>query len=175
MQRATQRVEKVKKEEEVVVVKSDDGGFSSPVTQIRKCVVVMEGDPNPGAIKGRMSFNGFNPLIDKLNNPGQPAASASSSCIQSERVSNRENGSSMDEAECSNIDKSNCEPNGDLKRKQSEVVSETQYPNKSPKNDRGQSSPNISKGSFKKPKGGKLDYNILRPSKSHTKRGRDHN
>ncbi|KAL6200229.1 hypothetical protein ACLB2K_030011 [Fragaria x ananassa] len=168
MQRATQREEKVKKEE--VVVKSD-GGFGSAATQLRKCVVVMEGDPNPGAIKGRMSFKGFNPLIDKLNNPGEPAAPASSSGIQSERVSNRENGSSM-EAECSNIDSSNCGLNGDHKRKQSEVVSETQYPNKSPKNDQGQSSPNKSKGSFKKPNGGKLDYNILRPSKSQTKRGR---
>ena len=29
-----------------------------------RSVVVMEGDPNPGAIKGRMSFKGFNPLID---------------------------------------------------------------------------------------------------------------
>lgn len=27
-------------------------------------VVLIEGDPNPGAIKGRMSFNGFNPSID---------------------------------------------------------------------------------------------------------------
>lgn len=77
----------------------------------------------------------------------------------------------MDEAECSNIDNSNCELNGDHKRKQSEVVSETLYPNKSPKNDQGRSSPNKSKGSFKKPKGGKLDYNILRPSKSQSKRG----
>ncbi|PRQ34157.1 putative M-phase phosphoprotein [Rosa chinensis] len=169
MQRATQRDEMVKKEEEEV---KPDGGFSSAATQLRKCVVVMEGDPSPGAIKGRISFNGFNPLIDKLNNPGQPAASASSSGIHSERVSTRESGSSMDEAECSNIDNSNCEPNGDHKRKQSEVLSETQYPNKSPKNDQGQSSSNKSKGSFKKPKGGKLDYNILRPSKSQTKKGR---
>lgn len=172
MQRATQREEMMKKEEEDV---KPNGGFSSSATQqLRKCVVLIEGDPNPGAIKGRMSFNGFNPSIDKLNegsaNPGQPTACASSSGIRSERVSIRENGSSMDEAECSNIDNSNCELNGDHKRKQSEVVSETLYPNKSPKNDQGQSSPNKSKGSFKKPKGGKLDYNILRPSKSQSKR-----
>ena len=67
----------------------------------------------------------------------------------------RENGSSMDGAESLNTNKSSFKANGDLKRKQSEVVSETQYPNKSPKNVQGnqQSSPSNGKGSFKKPKG----------------------
>lgn len=85
----------------------------------------------------------------------------------------RENGSSTDEAECSNTDKSNCERDGDHKRKPSEVVSGKQYPNKSPKVDQGDqlSSPNKSKGSFKKPKGEKLDWNILRPTKNQNKRG----
>lgn len=79
----------------------------------------------------------------------------------------------MDGAECSNIDKSDFKADGDLKRKQSEAVSETQYPNKSPKDVQGnqQSSPNSSKGSFKKPKGQKLDWSVLRPSKSQNKRG----
>lgn len=56
--------------------------------------------------------------------------------------------------------------NSDVKRKQSEVVCESQYPNKSPKNDQGgrQSSPSGSLGSFKKPTGDKLDWNVLRPS-----------
>ena len=27
-------------------------------------VVIMEGDPHPGAAKGRMSFQSFNPLVD---------------------------------------------------------------------------------------------------------------
>ena len=40
----------------------------------------------------------------------------------------RENGSSMDGAESLNTNKSSFKANGDLKRKQSEVVSETQYP-----------------------------------------------
>lgn len=79
----------------------------------------------------------------------------------------------MDGAECLNIDKSDFKADGDLKRKQSEAVSETQYPNKSPKDVQGnqQSSPNSSKGSFKKPKGQKLDWSVLRPSKSRNKRG----
>jgi len=54
------------------------------------------------------------------------------------------------------------EVNGNVKRKQSEVVSEAQYPNKSPKNDL--SSPSSSLGTFKKPSGDKLDWNVLRPS-----------
>lgn len=74
----------------------------------------------------------------------------------------------MDEAECSNMDKLDWEANGDHKRKQSEVMPESQYPRKSPKTDQGdqRSSPNTSKGSFKKPKGGKLDWSVLRRSKS---------
>ncbi|XP_009364370.1 uncharacterized protein LOC103954284 [Pyrus x bretschneideri] len=169
MQRATQR--EVKKEEDVKPAVD----FAFPSHQIRKCVVIMEGDPQPEAVRGRMSFQSFNPSIDKLNqvseNPGQPAATSSS--IQSEKVSFRENGSSMDEAECSNTDKSNGDPNGDHKRKQSEVGSGKQLPNKSPKlNQVGQqSSPNTSKGSFRKPKGENLNWNVLRPSKGQNKRG----
>ncbi|EOY33994.1 Scarecrow-like transcription factor 11, putative isoform 2 [Theobroma cacao] len=56
MQRAAQREEKVKKEEEV----NPEG--SNTIT--KKCVVIMEGDPHPGAIVGRMSFQSFNPSID---------------------------------------------------------------------------------------------------------------
>ncbi|KAM1148770.1 hypothetical protein EV2_030244 [Malus domestica] len=171
MQRATQR--EVKKEEDVKPAVD----FAFPSRQIRKCVVIVEGDPQPEAVRGRMSFQSFNPAIDKLNqvpeNPGQPAAAATSSSIHSEKVSFRENRSSMDEAGCSNTDKSNGEPNGDHKRKQSEEVSGKQHPNKSPKlNQVGQqSSPNTSKGSFRKPKGENLNWNVLRPSKGQNKRG----
>jgi len=32
---------------------------------LRMCsVVIMEGDPHPGALKGRMSFQSFNPSVD---------------------------------------------------------------------------------------------------------------
>lgn len=56
MQRARQKEELVKKEEEVI----------PPTTGNRKCVVIMEGDPMPGAVIGRMSFQNCNPSIDKL-------------------------------------------------------------------------------------------------------------
>lgn len=64
------------------------------------------------------------------------------------------------------MNKKSHEVNGNVKRKQSEVTCEAQYPNKSPKNDEGdkQSSPNNSLGSFKKPAGDKLNWNVLRPS-----------
>ncbi|KAF3454681.1 hypothetical protein FNV43_RR05129 [Rhamnella rubrinervis] len=172
MQRAAQREETVKKEE----VKPD-GNFRSPSNITRKCVVIMEGDPHPGETKGRMSFKSFNPTIDKLNDETaslcQPECSASCSGIQSGGLSLKENGSSTDGAECSNADKPESEANGDNKRKQSEVVSESQYPRKSPKTDQGdhQQSPNKSKGSFRKPKGEKLDWNLLRRSKNESKRG----
>ncbi|KAK9279282.1 hypothetical protein L1049_012961 [Liquidambar formosana] len=173
MQRAAQREEKSKKEEEV----KPDGGFVSPGTLNRKCVVIMEGDPHPGATKGRMSFRSFNPSIDKLNdgaaaNHGEPETPGTCSGNQSGRTY-RENGSSLDGAENLDEDRPNCNANGELKRKQPEVVSETQYPNKSPKNSQGnqQSSPNNSKGSFKQPNRDKLDWSVLRPPKSQNKRG----
>lgn len=77
----------------------------------------------------------------------------------------RENGSSEDGAECSKADK--CDANGDLKRKQSEVDSEKQYPNKSPKNVQAgkQASPSYHKSSQKQAKHEKLDWSVLRPPK----------
>lgn len=85
----------------------------------------------------------------------------------------RENGS-IEGVEHLNIDQSNCKANGDHKRKQSDIVSETQNPHKSPKHVQGnqQSSPNNSKDSFKKPTGQRLDWSVLRPSKSQNKNKR---
>ncbi|KAL5580967.1 hypothetical protein UlMin_013409 [Ulmus minor] len=166
MQRAAQREELVKKEE----IKPEEN-FVSHNTVARKCVVIMEGDPHPGAFKGRMSFKSFNPSIDKLNEEQaklrQPAASSSTSSFESGKVPLRQNESPVDDAEYSDIDKPKSDSNGDLKRKQHEEVSESQYPNKSPKSNHGkqQSSSSKSKGSFKKPKAENLDWNILRRSK----------
>ncbi|XP_038900477.1 uncharacterized protein LOC120087689 [Benincasa hispida] len=164
MQRAVQREEQPKKEEEV---KPDENFFPSS-TKIRKCVVLVEGDPHPGALGGRMSFQSFNPSIDKLKEEvaslGQHEIRGSSSGNHS---GNREDGSSRNEAMCSNIDEKNCEANGDLKRKQSEVVSEGQHPTKfsrSGRDNQPSSSSNGRRGPFKKPKGEKLDWNVLRPS-----------
>lgn len=83
----------------------------------------------------------------------------------------RENESSDDGAECLKDDEHNT--NGDLKRKQSEVESEQQNRNKSPKNDQAgqQSSPSSHKGSYKQPKREKLDWSVLRPPKFPNKKG----
>ncbi|XP_022947916.1 uncharacterized protein LOC111451657 [Cucurbita moschata] len=173
MQRAAQKEEQPKKEEEV---KPEENLFPSS-NIIRKCVVLVEGDPHPGALQGRLSFQSFNPSIDKLNEEvaslGQRETPDPSSGNHSENVSSRENGSSRNEAVFSNNDEKNCETNGDLKRKQSEVVSEGRHPTKFPKSgrDNQQSSFNNGKGFFKKPKGENLDWNVLRPSKTPNKRG----
>ncbi|KAG6570693.1 hypothetical protein SDJN02_27334, partial [Cucurbita argyrosperma subsp. argyrosperma] len=173
MQRAGQREEQPKKEEEV---KPDENFFPSS-TIIRKCVVLVEGDPHPGAFKGRMSFQSFNPSIDRLNEEvaslGQHEIPGSSSGNHSGNLSSRDNGSSQNEASCSNIDEKNCEANEDLKRKQSEVVSDGRHPTKFPRSgrDNQQSSFSHGKGPSKKPKGEKLDWNVLRPSKTPNKSG----
>lgn len=164
MQRAALREAKPKNEEEV---KPDVGiGTSTAVT--RKCVIIMEGDPHPGALKGRMSFQSFNPSVDKLNEEEarlrQPAAETTRN--QNTDASLRENSSSVEGSECANTDKKSVKVNGNVKRKQSEVICEAQHPNKSPKteDDDKQSSPSNSLGSFKKPTGDKLDWSVLRPS-----------
>ncbi|KAJ7947629.1 M-phase phosphoprotein 6 [Quillaja saponaria] len=170
MQRASLRDENTKKEEEV----KPDGNFSSPSIAIRKCMVIMEGDPHPGALKGRMSFQSFNPSIDKLNkeeaNICQRTAPTSVSGNQNGKTLFRED---ADGAECSSVDGINYEANGALKREPSEVVSEAQYPNKSPKTgqDGHDASPKNNSGYFKKPKSQKLDWSVLRPSESQNKRG----
>ncbi|KAH1115195.1 hypothetical protein J1N35_008573 [Gossypium stocksii] len=142
MQRAAQREDKVKKEE----VKPEE---SSAIT--RKCVVIMEGDPCPGAVVGRMSFLSFNPSIDKLN---EEASNACRPNASGGRTLSSENGSASEAANCSKVGTESTD-SGDLKRKQSEMDSE---PHKSPKRDHGvQSSPSTSKASKKQSKREKLD------------------
>ncbi|KAK4254941.1 hypothetical protein QN277_008011 [Acacia crassicarpa] len=166
MQRAALREEKSKKEDEV----KPNGNIFEAAAISRKCIVIMEADPHPGAIKGRMSFQSFNPRIDRLNEEEsglrQTDAETSISRNQSVNISTRENGAPVDGPGCAKPTSN--EVNADLKRKQPEVMSEAQCPNKSAWDDKGDchSSPNNSLGSFKKPKGGKLDWNVLRPPKS---------
>ncbi|XP_061368488.1 uncharacterized protein LOC133311449 [Gastrolobium bilobum] len=168
MQRAALREERTKKEDDVKPARNFP--INSNVT--RKCVVIIEGDPHPSALKGRMSFQSFNPSVDKLNDEeearlGQPAAETTISRNQSGNVCFRENSSLVEGPECSNLDKKKSEVNGNVKRKQVELNCEAQYPNKLPKNDQGnrQSSPK----NFNKPMGDKLDWNVLRPSKCQAK------
>ncbi|NP_001238491.1 uncharacterized protein LOC100500463 [Glycine max] len=166
MQRAALREEKTKKEEEI----RPDVSVGTSTAVTRKCVVIMEGDPHPGAPKGRMPFQSFNPSVDKLNEEEarlhQPAAETTMSRNQNANINIRENSSSVEGPECANMDKKSVEVNGNVKRKQSEVICEAQYPNKSPKNDHDdkQSLPNNSLGTLKKPSGDKLDWKVLRPS-----------
>ncbi|XP_027347260.1 uncharacterized protein LOC113858722 [Abrus precatorius] len=167
MQRAALREEKTKKEEEV----TPNVSVGTSTTVIKRCVVITEGDPHPGALKGRMSFQSFNPFVDKLNEEEarlrQPASESTMSRNQNANVSFSENSSSVENLECANTDEKKFEVNGNVKRKQSEVIGETQYPNKSPKSDHDdkQSLPSNSLGSFKKPSGDKLHWNVLiRPS-----------
>ncbi|GAU17312.1 hypothetical protein TSUD_110290 [Trifolium subterraneum] len=167
MQRAAAREEKPEKVEEEV---KHDASFGSIPTVSRKCVVIVEGDPRPGAFKGRMSFQSFNPTVDKLNEEevrlNQPVAKTTISSNQNANVSVRENTSSAEGTDSAKRNKKSYEVNGNGKRIQNEV-NEAQYPNKSPKNDQGNkhSSPSSSLGSFKKPPSGdKLDWNVLRSS-----------
>lgn len=61
--------------------------------------------------------------------------------------------------------------NGDLKRKQDEVMTEVELHNNSPNIIEGNSSNSSRKNSHKPPKRGKLDFNVLRSPKSQNKRG----
>lgn len=64
MQRAKQREETVKKAEEAAV--ADESHWVVPVSSGRRCAVMVEGDPRPGALLGRMSFQNCNASVDKL-------------------------------------------------------------------------------------------------------------
>ncbi|CAA7032204.1 unnamed protein product [Microthlaspi erraticum] len=151
------------KEEKKKDVEEPNGNFPSLGTVAKKCVVITDWNPQPGAVLGRMSFQSFNPSIEKLNeeaiNGRKTDASPSSSSSNGGRMSFSE-----PKAETSR------ETNGDLKRKQSEVVSEEQNrPNKSPKSI-DKPSPSYKKGDgFKKPKSKKVNWSVLMPPKPQTK------
>ncbi|KAL3829109.1 hypothetical protein ACJIZ3_017911 [Penstemon smallii] len=173
MQRAIQKEEKanIKEEEEVTPA----GNFPSS-TAVKRCVVIVEGDPHPGAARGRMSFLSFNPSIDKLNNeesdPSQTESTPTNSGRKSEKTSIRENGSSEDRLDDLELDASNNDANMDLKRKQADVELEATNQNKSKKSFQGnhRSSPSSSHSSQKKHKREKVDWNVLRPPKYPSKK-----
>ncbi|CAH2069421.1 unnamed protein product, partial [Thlaspi arvense] len=155
------------KEEKKKTVEEPNGDFHSPGIA-KKCVVITDWAPEPGALLGRMSFQSFNPSIEKLNeealNVRKPDDSPTSSNSNGGRMSFRE-----PKVEISR------ETNGDLKRKQSEEVSEEQNrPNKSPRKLQSSDnpSPSSSKGdAFKKPKSRKAAWSVLKPPKPQTKKG----
>ncbi|KAL4558224.1 hypothetical protein LXL04_036422 [Taraxacum kok-saghyz] len=161
MQRGSNKEEKTKKEEEV----TPNGNFPSFITT-KKCMVIMEGDPSPGAIRGRMSFQSFNPSIDKLNeealNPRQSENDATCSGHQPNRENEiAEDGEMSMKEETSSGKKA--------KRKQSEVITDINSPN-TIEGSHGSSSNNGKKNSHKPNKRGKLDFNVLRSPKNRSKK-----
>ncbi|GMH12264.1 hypothetical protein Nepgr_014105 [Nepenthes gracilis] len=174
MQRAAQKEEKPKKDEEQ---SEPDGNFVSRGTLVKKCMVIMEGDPHPGSIKGRMSFLNFNPAIDKLNGEaascGSPESSATSSGNLRGKTFDRENRPYQNGPEGGDAGMPHCRTDEEIKRKQPEVGSETRQQNNLWKNVQGDPEPssNESRSSLKKPKREKLDWNVLRPSKGQSKKG----
>eukprot|EP00262_Sarcandra_glabra_P009297 TRINITY_DN2342_c0_g1_i1.p1 TRINITY_DN2342_c0_g1~~TRINITY_DN2342_c0_g1_i1.p1 ORF type:complete len:192 (-),score=38.61 TRINITY_DN2342_c0_g1_i1:326-901(-) len=175
MQRTIQKEEKTKKEEEV---KSDGNFLSSTNNHNRRCIVIMEGNPHPGAIKGRMSFQSFNPSIDKLTeeaaNLHQSPVSTTSSSDQSARNTDRESETSQIRLGGLNIARTDDCSDLDHKRKQPEIVNGKQSLYKSPRNasgeSDGESSQNNRQSSHKQQKRKNLNWRVLRPPKAQTKR-----
>ncbi|CAL1361283.1 unnamed protein product [Linum trigynum] len=171
MQRGALKEVKPQKQEEV----QPSGNFRSP-GGIRKCVVIMEGDPHPTAAIGRLSFGSFNPSVDKLNeetanlaspepaNLASPEPASSSGGHTKAKASLRENGLSPDGAECSDTAMADSHGSGDQKRKQPDVVSETENFNTSAKAIEGgdQSTRKKSKKASFRQKHQKLDFAVLR-------------
>ncbi|KAL8159327.1 hypothetical protein V2J09_000864 [Rumex salicifolius] len=199
MQRATQKEEKPKKEEEL----KSTGNFVSPGTLIKQrwywClsffvafdipqekksnfhisgrhVVIMEGDPHPGAVRGRMSFLNFNPSIDKLNEDSvcdQSEASTTFSGAQNVRPSERKDSSLKNGSGITEMGMHSGITDGELKRKQAEAATEVLHPNKLKKNGNGDPEPSSGRkmNSNKQSKREKLDWNVLRPAKGQSKKG----
>ncbi|KAL3653174.1 hypothetical protein CASFOL_002855 [Castilleja foliolosa] len=171
MQRAAQKDDKSKKDDDVLPA----ADFPSS-SVVKRCVVIVEGDPHPGATRGRMSFLCFNPSIDKLNDAtsenSETGAAAASSCKQNEKTMSRENGSAQSRPENMDLDASSSDGYADFKRKQAEAASEAQYPNKSRRKDQenNDSTPNSSRGSQKQHKRDKLDWSVLRPPKHQSRK-----
>jgi len=170
---AAQEVEekaKVEVQEEVVAA-APRGGFGSSAQVARKCIVVMEGNPHPGAVKGRMSFQNFNPSIDKLNEEAR-GDGESESASPSNHHQDSANSSRGDDVPGSrfrgfDIDSSESISLNELKRKQPELDMET--PSDTPQKtnvDGRSSSQSNGRGSHKSNKREKkYDFNHLRQKK----------
>ncbi|KAL9238757.1 hypothetical protein vseg_013137 [Gypsophila vaccaria] len=169
MQRAAQKEEKIKEEEQPKA----DGNFIPPNNVNRKCVVILEGDPQPCTVRGRMSFQNFNPSIEKLIEEDEAAKAngaeaSTSSAFQSGRSNERKNKPS----ESTGMDLGDNDADGERKRKQPKDISQTSHPKKLQKNSLGnnQRSSTVNGSSHKQPKRDKLDFNVLVPQKSSSKK-----
>ncbi|KAG2297321.1 hypothetical protein Bca52824_043990 [Brassica carinata] len=113
-------------------------------------------DPQPGALLGRMSFQSFNPSIEKLNEEALSSRETDAS-----PTSSSGNGGRMSFSEPKT--EPSRETNGDLKRKQSE---EQNHPSKFPRSSDKPSPSNKKEGDgFKKPKSLKEVWSVLKPPK----------
>ncbi|XP_062189298.1 uncharacterized protein LOC133892428 isoform X2 [Phragmites australis] len=164
---------KVEVKEEVVMAAGASVGSSAQIA--RKCIVIMEGNPHPGAVKGRMSFQNFNPSIDKLNGEArgdcQTESASPSNYHQDSANSSRGDEVLASRFRDSNIDSSESISLNELKRKQPELEMETPPSHKLPKAtgrnvDGGSSSQSNGHGSRNSNKREKFDFNLLRPKKS---------
>lgn len=144
--------------------------FGASVNALKKrCVVIMEGNPHPGAMKGRMSFRSFNPSIDKLHQEAAnmhqtPASNTNHQSCGPERGS-----------ESHYVANSSSDQDIDLKRKQPEMEMDSPSPTKLQKVASGESSgqsssQNSTRGSDKQQKQEKFDWSVLRPPKPQMKR-----
>ncbi|XP_068644601.1 uncharacterized protein [Aristolochia californica] len=167
MQRATQREEKAKAEQEakaeVQVVLTQEN---------KKCLVVMEGNTPGGAVCGRMSFQGFNPSVEKLREEAKHAHThqqqgVSSSSGREREEPERDDGFSQSRPQALDTAGAESDLDRDLKRKQPETETGKQNSKKNgPKE--GQPLPSRS---FYKQKREKLDWAVLRPPKQQNRRG----
>lgn len=68
MQRAKIREDELKKQEaeEAGAAAADESHWVTPAAATSRCKVIVEGDPKPGAIIGRMSFQNCNPTVEKI-------------------------------------------------------------------------------------------------------------
>ncbi|KAG5376334.1 hypothetical protein IGI04_040930 [Brassica rapa subsp. trilocularis] len=142
MQRSALKEEKKKK------IDDDNANFTpSPGSVSKKCVVITDWDPQPRALLGRLSFQSFNPSIEKLNEEALSGRKTDASPTGSSS-----NGGRMSFSE-PKVETSR-ETNGDLKRKQSQegVSEEQKHPSKSPRSSDKPSPSNKKGNGFKKPK-----------------------
>ncbi|KAK3163868.1 hypothetical protein QOZ80_1AG0009430 [Eleusine coracana subsp. coracana] len=176
MQRAV-AAQKVQEKTEVEVetaaevVTATYAGFGSSAQVRRKCIVIMEGNPHPGAVRGRMSFQNFNPEIDKLNGEasgdGQTESASPSSDHQDSAKSVR---GGVLASRFGDLDTSESISLNELKRRQPELEMETPPSRKLQKTtarnvDGGSSSQSNGCGSHKSNKGEKYGFSNLRRKK----------
>ncbi|XP_078446971.1 scarecrow-like transcription factor 11 (SCL11) [Wolffia australiana] len=166
MQRSVPKEEKPPEDETELKV---EDGFKSVASVSGKCIVITEGNPHPSESKGRMSFQCFNPAVDRMYQTSSALPS------QNGTSSTRENGIA--------------DPSGDmilgspgkiesrsLKRGQADVDLGDCPAQQLRKGQRREGSAqatsvNNQKASRKQQKKEKkIDWNVLRPPKPQTKR-----